>query len=140
VSPPDLFATEPIVGWRAWWSKITVDGPRLFSYVRSTVWEPGLQFEAECSTWDHEPPGDDCKCGIYAVRDFDQIRLAMRRGMVVGQVALAGQVIEGERGYRAARAWPLKLYIPRIEWCWAKDLASAYGVPVALRGGRTMRT
>jgi hypothetical protein len=135
--PSDFFATEPIIGWRAWRYEITVDGPRLFSVWRPAAWEPGLQIEAQCQgVWvaDHEPPGDDCKCGVYAVRSLDQIReLAYERvGTVFGQVALAGEVIEGERGYRAARAWILKLYVPHLDWPRTRPLERTYGVPVGV--------
>ena len=51
---------------------------------------------------------------------------------MVGQVALAGEVVEGDWGYRAARAWILKLFVPRLDWRQIQALNLSYGVPIGV--------
>jgi hypothetical protein len=49
---------------------------------------------------------------------------------ILGEVALAGKVIVGTKGYRASRARPRRLYVPHSKWRLAKPLQDAYCVPV----------
>jgi len=66
---------------------------------------------------------------------------------VIGRVALWGDVVEGRRGWRAARAYPNELWLPPLDVdreevpgseAVAIDLAD-YGVPVHICDGRTAR-
>jgi hypothetical protein len=50
---------------------------------------------------------------------------------VIGEVGLSGKVIVGEYGYRASKARPLRLYVPRMLWRLVADLEH-YEVPVKL--------
>jgi hypothetical protein len=81
----------------------------------------------------HSAPGEDCSCGFYAMKELHPhlvqlISFAQRAQLdgrvpgrfVLGQVELAGKVIEHDRGYRAERARiveliPLRETEPDIE-------------------------
>jgi len=72
-------------------------------------------------------------------------RLVVQRA--VGRVALWGDVIEGSRGWRAARAYPAEIWIPHADLRRqpvaeleeiAVELAD-YGVPVHICDGMTAR-
>lgn len=62
---------------------------------------------------------------------------------VVGCVSLWGDILECERGWRASRAYPERLYVPAFHrrgitsTKLAADLG-AYGVPVAMLASSTM--
>jgi hypothetical protein len=133
-SPPDL--VEPIVGWRVW----RVDRRhRLCSALRDEAWQPHRAFAAGCSS-DHAAPDPRCTCGIYAVRRPQDARLylvgrnspeAVHR--VLGRVALWGRVVEYERGWRAERAYPSRLWVPECPVGFQVAAAlGRYGVPVEL--------
>jgi hypothetical protein len=134
---PDLIA--PLLGWRAWYVRPTEEGWRLFSIHYGEAWAPGEQLEAVCfrnryvSTANentharHTPPGKDCLCGVYAAKEAEHARQyfiasysgaeAVRQGedyvhRAVGQVSLWGRVVEGTHGYRAATAYPARLWLP----------------------------
>ena len=60
----------------------------------------------------HGAPDIRCRCGIYAARSldtFERPRPAWPPAPVVGTVALWGTVIERERGWRGANAYPARL-------------------------------
>jgi hypothetical protein len=127
---PDLI--EPIVAWRGWGVNEVGSTIQLLS-MNGTEWPPRGELEANCRTRGHAPPGTKCRCGIYAAKSLDHLREIGYNGLgVIGEVALAGEVVEGELGYRAARAWPVKLYVPHTRWRWAKPLGRAYDVPAVL--------
>jgi hypothetical protein len=93
-------------------------------------------------------PGDECGCGIYgadrekATHSYGRLALpGWAVGRVVGRVALWGDVVECERGWRASHAYPSRLFAPvvvpfrrrRREAKTTGQIAvalSAYGVPV----------
>jgi hypothetical protein len=154
------------VGWRVW-NVVAVDGElRLASLVYHELWEPGRVLAARCRRtlaalpWGrlplHEPPSQDCCCGIYAVMSpalaATYLASTVEPGQrpvqrVVGSVSLWGRVVEAERGWRAAFAYPSRLVVPagRLHrlaavalWPYRpspRDVAlalEAYGVPVEL--------
>ena len=108
-----------LVGWRTW--EVRDDG----SLWSRCSWPSGT-LQAQCLSWSvgifhREPPDLYCTCGIYAVRTaldlIDQPGSErwerIKEGhAVAGQVALWGQVIEHERGWRAERARPVALALP----------------------------
>jgi hypothetical protein len=120
---------EPIEAWRVW----LVDYEfRLRSVLFDAVWPPEEALVATCRhrrrSWrppwrevkvEHGAPGDDCGCGIYGA-DREKVtqsygRLALPSwaiARVVGRVALWGQVVECERGWRASHAYPSRLCAP----------------------------
>jgi hypothetical protein len=159
-------AVEPVVGWRCWRLCDSSDGFALVSACRPVRWEPGRPLEASCEA-DHAPPRIGCACGIYAageprlphtylpphVKAADRIRTQAILGydvvMAVGLVALWGQVLECDWGWRAQLAYPRSLYLPtgiRHFQRWqggveiyeserlAAELSSIYGVPVCVTG------
>jgi hypothetical protein len=111
-------STEPILGWRIW---NLAEEPFRLEPAGSGVdaWEPGRAVHARCGaspilTWRHPhvAPDPDCSCGIYGATSlevFDRPRPAWAPPTVVGTVALWGRVIEHERGWRAAFAYPARL-------------------------------
>jgi hypothetical protein len=134
---PDLMA--PLVGWRAWHVRLTDAGWRLFSiHYGGEAWPVKEHLVAWChksryvrqtAAIDHSrhaAPRKNCLCGIYAARDLAQVsqyvvaasHSAHMAGTwyyahrAVGQVNLWGSVVEGAQGWRAARAYPARLWLP----------------------------
>lgn len=111
---------EPIVGWRAWRVARDRGGLVLLSGVYDVRWEPGRETSASCQAGGaHAAPGRRCRCGIYAVREpAAAVRYLIGRDerevvhRVIGQVALWGRVIEGELGWRAEQAYPVRIWVP----------------------------
>jgi hypothetical protein len=112
-------AIEPVVGWRAW--RVARVGGRLvlLSAVYDEIWEPGRELAASCHKGrDHTAPDPQCTCGIYAAQEvIEASRHRVGRNdpgvldRVLGEVALWGRVVEGERGWRAAYAYPVRLWV-----------------------------
>ena len=127
---------EPVVGWRVWAVSKSNGELRLRSLVYDETWLPEQPLVAECRhrphplrrLWGrrpiaHEPPDWSCDCGIYATRGVEEaLRYAKTYGdrplrvlhRVLGRVSLWGAVLEYTEGWRAARAYPLELFVPRI--------------------------
>jgi hypothetical protein len=154
---PDIPAA--LEGWRAWRVVEIEDRYLLGSIVKAAYWQPLEALEAECLhrrspiEWmrgggRHDAPGSSCQCGIYAgglrqageyLRDLwscGSRRPTVAR--VLGRVSLWGTVVECERGFRASRAYPSRIYVPRDDQRRAEQLGSeelalhlgVYGVPV----------
>ena len=127
---PDF--VEPVEAWRVW--RIAMDDRRvvLKSLFAGAVWEPAVPLVASCteghrSRWtpwrkkpsDHAAPELDCGCGIYGVQSVAAARsylerpaLLSRDDRVIGRVALWGNVVEGQFGWRASHAYPVELFVP----------------------------
>lgn len=154
---PDYAA--PFEAWRTWKVVRGREGPVLSSLFFDLVWEPRLAVHATClrRTWldrlgvlrrEHEAPGRRCECGVYAAGLEQAVsylwhpRVAPRRAPVhvLGRVLLWGEVVECERGFRAASAYPAELLVPtavsgRGRLSAIEDVAaglSRYGIPVRL--------
>jgi hypothetical protein len=130
VTIPDY--AEPVEAWRVWRVGMRAGGVVLKSLFANAVWEPCVPLAAKCAgghrsllrPWrvtlnDHPSPELDCTCGIYGVatpvaaREYlDPRRFLLFGDRVIGRVALWGDVVEGELGWRASRAYPLELLIP----------------------------
>lgn len=155
---PDIAGA--VVAWRVWRAIVCDGAVRLASVVQPTVWEPRRALSAECHNpallrWlrrrgRHTAPYASCHCGIYAaglglVGDYLLSRAfatGAEIGRVIGQVSLWGDVVECERGFRAASAYPLRLYVPRqrlhprdVDPVQLARSLTDYGVPVALLAG-----
>lgn len=95
----------------------------------------------------HDPPNENCTCGIYAVRTEELLefkRMATLPAVirpadtafsspdsaVIGKVALWGKVIEHALGFRAEYAYPLELWIPDTLYPFLEELHHLYGVPI----------
>jgi len=164
VSPDYL---EPVHGWRLW-SVVDAGGrSRLQSLVWGSVGWPGRELVATCEAsprdslrpWrrrmpGHAAPESRCTCGVHAMERVRHLgtyvppaasRLVVQRA--VGRVALWGSVIEGSRGWRAARAYPAEIWIPHADLrrqpvAELEDIAvelADYGVPVHICDGMTAR-
>jgi transcriptional regulator with XRE-family HTH domain len=134
--------TEPVIGWRCWF---TLPEEALLRpiFMRGIVWTPREALEARCPEQLHQPPADGCRCGVWAVchpKLLDEVnwivnppqdREPLPGVVVVGQVALWGQVTEHERGWRASRAYPTHLYAFTKDDALARALRERYLVPVA---------
>ena len=122
LAAPDY--VEPLRGWRVWVVVPTPRGARLRSVVQKTIWPDGSALVAECRrhrllrrATGHAAPELACHCGIYATRLGDLEPLLVDAPWdtgtrVLGQVNLWGDVVECERGWRASRAYPERLYVP----------------------------
>ena len=140
---------EPLVAWRLWEVEDVDETARLRSLYRICFWPVGRPFEARCEAHRfrlrrrarHSTPAETCTCGVYAV-PFDYVRglaaddrlLPPGRPLVLGTVSLWGEVVECERGWRAALAYPSRLFLP-LELADAEHKAAGledYGVPVEL--------
>lgn len=148
---------EALDAWRVWRVVATGAGLRLGSVVKPTLWPPREPLVGEClrgsSIWSclrrkrskmHPVPDEPCECGIYAgtlsvVRPYlNDPPVSMAVARVLGQVSLWGTVVECERGLRASRAYPARIYVPADASTWPRlgwselveGLHDAYGVPV----------
>lgn len=140
---------EPLCAWRMWEVEEADGAPRLRSLYRISFWPVGAPFEARCEAQRlrlsrrprHAAPSETCSCGIYGA-PFELIRrkLAIDGGLppgcliAIGTVSLWGEVLECERGLRAALAYPRHLFLP-LGSPGAADRAVGlqdYGVPVEL--------
>jgi YD repeat-containing protein len=96
----EALVAGPILGWRLW--RTTPDGT-LMSVYKDVFWRAGTPLRAN--------PRNRGE-GVYALKDRTKLDghgytlTADQSGMVVGQVALWGTVIEHELGYRAQYAYP----------------------------------
>jgi hypothetical protein len=146
-SAPDY--AEPLCAWRLWEVEALYGAPRLRSLYRFSFWPVGAPLEASCEAQRlrltrrprHAAPTETCTCGIYGA-PFELIRrkLAVDCGLpasclfVIGTVSLWGDVLECERGWRAAFAYPSRLFLP-VGFPGAAEQAvglADYGVPVEL--------
>lgn len=79
----------------------------LSSPTRDTQWPSHDWLWATCSRdTEHQPPVEECSCGIYAVADPGGARSYVWKAplTVLVRVGLAGKVIPGTRGWRGERA------------------------------------
>jgi hypothetical protein len=153
---------EPVLGWRVWLVVQDAGELRLASVLYPSVWQVRKEFVAECGPGGgtrpapHRAPGGFCRCGIYAAASVEEAASYFDgRGSgtlgevyrVIGQVALWGSVIEGDRGWRASHGYPHALYVPARSLTGASRLTPGevalaltdYGVPVELLDAVTKR-
>jgi hypothetical protein len=162
---------QPISGWRVWLVAEIEGKARLVSVFYHVPWPVRRELAGECLAeprlrlfrWraesvGHPTPAEGCRCGIYAAREPSTATEYLRSsGMrqtrkvngcpvvqrVLGRVRLWGQVVECDAGWRAARAYPERLFLPEKTWnCTAvkrlDDLAldlADYGIPVEILDG-----
>jgi hypothetical protein len=143
---------QPVIGWRVWNAVERAGAVSLSSIYYRAIWPPGEPLKAECArrririrflrstAGSHAAPSVGCECGIYALA-LEEIRMMLREielqrhCPVFGRVSLWGDVHEHERGWRAALAYPERLYVfrPRASQGSVARLTAGlerYGVPV----------
>lgn len=139
----ELSEAVPVIGWRVWIVTATADGLRLGSVLHEEVWGPGTTALARCRRHDdlfadpvppHPTPSPHCGCGFHAARDpVDAVSYLQGRDepatvcRLLGEVALWGRLVETEAGWRAAAAYPVRLYVADET---IAEALSVYGVPV----------
>lgn len=158
---------SPLVGWRTWAAIEDPGGLTLRSVVYDSRWLPRERLGAICGHRPrarllgrrpdgdaHDAPDEGCECGIYATRALDVALpylgalggIPSARSAVIGRVALWGEVIECEGGWRGEFAYPTHLYLLRVrqsggEPSGGRELAdrlAVYGVPVEVVEAPTM--
>jgi hypothetical protein len=133
LTAPDF--VEPVEAWRVW-RVCTLDGrAALHSAFADAPWEPGVPLAATCvkehrsrlRPWRmersrHDAPDFGCTCGIYGVRSFAAARWYLESqtafspgDRVIGRVALWGDVVVSQGGWRASLAYPLELFVPTAQ-------------------------
>ena len=110
MSMEEELSLEPEVAYKTAQVLVAVDlGGALFSGVtEGRAYAPDA--EAACKRRDCTPPGVDCVCGFYAFRDRREAAAMLGRTLsyygvrptALLTVELEGEVLEYERGYRAA--------------------------------------
>jgi hypothetical protein len=142
---PDILGT--VEGWRAWGvpKELPAFGvaPKLYSVTHARFfWSPRKAALADCRHCGDDVPGEHCSCGFYSAKSYEHLMSmgyhhydAENGGYfhVVGKVANWGKVIEASQGWRAAKSYPVHLYVPYEAWHLAGPLRDAYGVPVNLK-------
>jgi hypothetical protein len=139
----DLTEAAPVTGWRVWIVTAAADGLRLGSVLHDEIWAPGTTALASCRRHDdlfaepmppHQTPSADCGCGFHGARDpVDAVPYLHGRDepatvcRLLGEVALWGRLVETEAGWRAAAAYPVRLYVADEA---IAEALSVYGVPV----------
>jgi len=126
--------SEAKVGWRAWW---VVSG-RLTSIDAGDIWTPRRAMVAKCRYGCLTSPGEGCGCGLGAIKELDDLlRLGYPRAggevCAIGQVALWGRVVEGMQGWRASRAYPVRVLLPYGVPALARDIRDAYACKVGFK-------
>jgi len=114
---------SPIIAYRVWqW-----DGSLLKS-LSGESWYPRQPLTARCCL-SHQPPHQNCRCGIYAhkldsgprmcslprMSSLPRMRSAPKTSYsacIGGEVYLWGTVVEHEFGWRAQFAYPKSIFVP----------------------------
>lgn len=147
---PDFRAPDAVglaLGWRAWGTPIRLPrfgvAAKLFSVTwRDYYWVPRQHGVARCEKCGDDVPGEDCSCGFYCAKTREHLEsLGYEWGKIredgrvciMGEVANWGKVIEGTQGWRAQKAYPVRLYVPFEARHLVRPLRESYGVPVLLR-------
>lgn len=124
---------DPIVGWRSWDVKYERGEQKRLNLVSPTqgaIWPVDELVAKPCGSRSHELDPSSCLCGINAYVDEQHLltgEYALKP--VWGQVQMWGHVRKFEKGWRAERARPVKLWttLGREE---ARMLSEQYSCPV----------
>jgi hypothetical protein len=144
---PDVIGE--VIAFRSW----NVDLNGILLSLNGQRWRPGGYLVAECQNYmlapgfrarrslaqqkhkQSEIPVPTCTCGIYAAKTREHL-LDMQYNRwtpgddpyprVIGEVALAGKIIPGSQGYRAARARPRTIYVPYEAWKYVEKIERMY--------------
>jgi hypothetical protein len=135
------FSDDPVTGYRDFDIKVVGDRIRLGSRNQA-MWPPREAMRALCQDRpfaDHDVPNEDCTCGIYAY-DTPEVAMDHGGGQIWGEIAMWGDVLICETGYRSEFAYPTALFVPDMRTKtvnWMRDtLERTYGCPVFLVDAR----
>lgn len=135
VSLPHEETDQPIIAYRAWG---VVNGLLSSVATSSQSWPRLRPFHAVCAKQErgieaHEAPDEGCMCGIYAMRTVEALVDTLHyRPMILGRIALWGNVVVHEDGYRAEYAYPqLLFYGPTMDREIVSPVAANYGCEAA---------
>lgn len=105
IAEPDeeFWSDQPVIAWRAW----SWDGWRLHGVHSRWLSEA---FVATCKLCETVPSWDHV-CGVYAVKEANDVQMFHGVAAVVGRVEMWGDVIEHEDGYRASHARIIDLWV-----------------------------
>lgn len=131
-------SVDPQVAYKAARVVVRADGRRaaLAGVIRDCLYD--VDSAAVCRPRGCRPPGLDCDCGFYALKRRANA-VALATGGPAGHwaglralltVELSGEVLEYERGYRAAFQQVHRVEVPRV--CLRCELAGAGARPVML--------
>jgi hypothetical protein len=169
-SAPDF--AQPIGGWRVWLVAEVEGEARLVSVFYHVSWPVRGELVGAClarrpylsrllhrgEREGHATPGERCACGIYAAGELSAALGYLRTygvharcevegwpvvHRVLGRVLLWGRVVECEGGWRGARAYPERLFVPERSWSGAAvkrldELALSladYAIPIEILDG-----
>ena len=144
---PIKTGTEPIVGYRDFSLIQGAYGLHLKSR-NNAIWPPRKKMYALCGGnpfVDHDVPGLDCACGIYAYDSPDNPSLKTDSSSLWGEVLMWGDVLVCDSGYRAQYAYPSYLYLrtganDRVTTTLElvrDELEDTYGIPVMIVSQRS---
>lgn len=119
---PDF--VEPVVGYRAW--RLADDGELVpWTVARAGGWKPGANTavchlshfmvamgEGSRRTPRHKPPSETCMCGLYALHDPRDPRIAPGHDTALGAIVAWGDLEVHATGYRAEHACIVALALP----------------------------
>ena len=132
---------EAVVGYRAW--RATVQGGKA---VLASIIVRDYQWPTRSPAVAHDPNGVH---GIHAFKLLEGALWTYQHNYycepawtrVFGAVALAGKVVEHDKGYRASHAYPTLLYYTPDVRTLVQTLARTYGVEMApLPAGQRLTT
>ena len=129
--PDPIPVGSEILAWRGWLVECAETPCQLASVAHA-----GYRWDGPIVHADEIPTATNAN-GLYARKTFDAI-IGEYDAPVLGEVALSGIVVEGERGYRAQTAAIRSLYLnvngqyPRGPLLLADELEQRYQCPVTL--------
>lgn len=128
---PDAYSDEVVRAWRGWRFDPDEGLLRPTYFTEDLAWPPCERLDAQCIgevIWSPDEhgrcPRAGCTCGVWAfdtragARDdwLESLdRTPVKKGCVpvYGQVSLWGIVAPYERGFRAEKAYPYEVIVPR---------------------------
>lgn len=145
-------SVEPIVGYRDFKMIQGLYGLALQSR-NGAIWPPRKKMMAMCNGdpfAPHDVPDPSCQCGIYAYAKPDDSALQRDNSSLWGEIAMWGEVLVCETGYRAEFAYPTALFMrkpampgnrtTRVLEAIRKELEDTYGVPVFILAERASKS